>query len=89
MSIKIFNGYKIEKNMLVFELSELLNDTSQDFQEVCKDLYHNEVAKLASKYLDFKTTFGKEEANGIIKDEYEYTPKTYSKEDFKSIKLSK
>lgn len=89
MSTKIFNGYKIEKELSAFELSELLNDMSNDFQEICKDLYHNEVAKLASKYLDFKTTFGEEEANGIIKDEYDYTPKTYSKEDFKSIKLSK
>lgn len=76
MSTKIFNGYKIEKEMSVFELTELLNNMSKDFQEICKDLYHKEVARLASKYLDYKIVFGEDEANEYIKSEYDYTPKT-------------
>lgn len=76
MSTKIFNGYKIEKEMSAFELSEYMNDMRVGFNDICKDLYHKEVAKLASKYLDFKIAFGEDKANNIIKDTYHYEPKT-------------
>lgn len=82
MSIKIYNGYAINVNMSAYSLMNLMKKLSKDCQEVCNDLYHNEVAEFICTCLDYELVYGKEYMIKKIKGKYKYTP---SKDCFHSL----
>lgn len=60
MSYKIFNGYKLDKNLTFFELNEFRKKVKMLIKQKAVDLAEKRVAKLATTLIDFYTLFGKE-----------------------------
>lgn len=78
MSTKIFNGYKIDKKMSAYSLMNLMVKLSKDCQEICNDLYHEEVAKFISLCLDTKLVFDEDEMNCAVYSKYKYSPSEFA-----------
>lgn len=78
MSTKIFNGYKIEGNLSANGLMNLMIKLNKDCQNICNELYHEEVAKFVSLCLDTKLIFGENEMNNEVSFKYKYTPSKWA-----------
>lgn len=74
MSTKIFNGYKIEGNLSANGLMNLMIKLNKDCQNICNDLFHEEVAKFVSLCLDTKLIFGEDDMNNEVYLKYSYIP---------------
>lgn len=86
MSTKIFNGYKIDKDMSANELMNLIIELNKNCQDICNDIYNKEVAKFVSLCLDTKLIFGEDEMNDEVYFKYSYSPTTKSNHLFIHIR---
>lgn len=78
MGIKVSRGYKIDGNISLNSLANLMEEISIEAKEICNDLYHSEVASFASMFLDFSLVFGEEIARFRVKHKYKYIPSNQS-----------